>query len=76
MPAAIDGHPGEAFLATERKAATHPDRQARYVIAKIGEHDLALVIAVVATAESDADRKATDDAIATVHVVLVPTPRG
>jgi hypothetical protein len=71
--ASIDGHEAEAFTATERSAASHPNRQARYLIAKIDDHHVAVVIAVVATTESDADRKATDDAVASVHVTL-PRP--
>ena len=67
--ASIDGHAAEAFTATERSGGTHPDRQARYLIARIDDRHLAVVIAIVAKTEADVDRLATDDAVASVHVI-------
>jgi hypothetical protein len=72
----IDGRDAEVFTATETSDPKHTDRKARYVIARIDDHHIAVVVAIMGATETDADRKATDDAVASVRMVRPKSAAG
>lgn len=73
-PASLDGHAAEAFTATQPPKGAQPERHVRYLVARIDDHHVGLVVAVTAAGEPDAERKLVEDTAANVRVISAARP--
>lgn len=73
-PATLDGHAAEAFTMTQPPKGSLPERRLRFVIVRMDDHHIGMVVAITAVAAPDAERNQIEAAAAGVRVIAAAAP--
>lgn len=68
-PATLDGHAAEAFTMTQPPKGSLPERRLRFVIVRMDDHHIGMVVAITAAAAPDAERNQIEAAVAQARVI-------